>query len=458
MDNLSDEQLAKLGEFQAITGIDSIETALDWMTSHGWDLEKAVQGVFNGSSNDIGQASTPTPAGPSDEGLRRRNVGPSNSSTSASSLPNNRGPSGTLRGPNTFWQRLFYPVTLSLRIVWVLFQFATSIFPLNLIFPSSTPPRIGNASRDPQYTAARFLLDYEAKYGDVHPAFFQGTYSQALEICKRELRCLLVYLHSPEHDATTPFCTATLASPALLTFLREKRFLVWAGDVRESEAFMVSNTLLTTRYPFLAVIAPQGGSKMVVVERFEGVIDAEVLVAALGVQLARVDGVLSNVRADRERHEQARILREQQEEAYNASLRADQEKARRAQEEKERIAKEKEEEERKQQEILSRREQKAARKVFLKENMAPEPETGEIAKIGIRLPNGERLTRRFRAVENTVQDLYDFVEAQDLTPIDLESEFEVINTYPRRVLLDKTQTIKDAGLYPNSSVMVEEAD
>ncbi|ORY34465.1 UBX-domain-containing protein [Rhizoclosmatium globosum] len=380
MDNLSDEQLAKLGEFQAITGIDSIETALDWMTSHGWDLEKAVQGVFNGSSNDIGQASTPTAAGPSDEGLRRRNVAPSNSSTSASTLPNNRGPSGTLRGPN------------------------------------------------------------------------------ALEICKRELRCLLVYLHSPEHDATTPFCTTTLASPALLTFLREKRFLVWAGDVRESEAFMVSNTLLTTRYPFLAVIAPQGGSKMVVVERFEGVIDAEVLVAALGVQLARVDGVLSNVRADRERHEQARILREQQEEAYNASLRADQEKARLAQEEKERIAKEKEEEERKQQEILSRREQKAARKVFLKENMAPEPETGEIAKIGIRLPNGERLTRRFRAVENTVQDLYDFVEAQDLTPIDLESEFEVINTYPRRVLLDKTQTIKDAGLYPNSSVMVEEAD
>ncbi|KAI9340207.1 thioredoxin-like protein [Obelidium mucronatum] len=361
----------------------------------------------------------------------------------------------------TFWQRLFYPITLSLRVVWVLIRFATSIFPLNLIFGSSSQRITPTSARDPQATAARFLLDYESKYGTNHPAFFQGTYSQALEVSKRELRCLLVVLYCAEHDDMDTFCNQVLSNELLLEYLREKRFVVWAGDVKESEAFVVSNTLLATRYPFLGMIAPQGGSRMVVVERFEGLIDPETLRAALQAQMNRVDGVLNNARADRNRHDQARILREQQDAAYNASLKADQEKARRAQEERERIAKEAAEEERKQKELLDKRETKKQRKIRLQENMLPEPsvsDTVDIAKIGIRLPSGERLTRRFKASIATVQDLYDFVEAQDLTPIDLDSDFEVINTYPRKVLVDKSQTIKVAGLFPTSSVMVEEMD
>ncbi|KAJ3027842.1 UNVERIFIED_CONTAM: hypothetical protein HDU68_002987 [Siphonaria sp. JEL0065] len=142
---------------------------------------------------------------------------------------------------------------------------------------------------------------------------------------------------------------------------------------------------------------------------FQGLNNAHTLVQALQLQLNRVDGVLNNVRADRERHDQARILKEQQD-AYNASLKADQEKARRAQEEWEQLAKEEEEEERKQREILDKRENKR-RKIYLQENMLPEPptsDTQDVAKIGVHLPSGERLTRRFKATHST--DLYNFFE------------------------------------------------
>ena len=111
-----------------------------------------------------------------------------------------------------------------------------------------------------------------------------------------------------------------LSSEILLNFLREKNFIVWAGDIKESEAFLgttilifiyfwiltgkskmqmtVSNVLLATRYPFTALIAPQA-SRMVVVDRVEGIMTTETFIAQLSQQIHRMDPVLISSRADR---------------------------------------------------------------------------------------------------------------------------------------------------------------
>lgn len=60
--------------------------------------------------------------------------------------------------------------------------------------------------QDPRTVAARFLREFELKYGETHIDFFQGGYSQALEIARRDLRFLLVVLQSDEHDDTDAFC------------------------------------------------------------------------------------------------------------------------------------------------------------------------------------------------------------------------------------------------------------
>lgn len=60
--------------------------------------------------------------------------------------------------------------------------------------------------QDPRTVAARFLREFELKYGETHIDFFQGGYSQALEIARRDLRFLLVVLQSDEHDDTDTFC------------------------------------------------------------------------------------------------------------------------------------------------------------------------------------------------------------------------------------------------------------
>ena len=55
------------------------------------------------------------------------------------------------------------------------------------------------------------------------------------------------------------------------------------------------------------------------------------------------------------------------------------------------------------------------------------------------------------------QLLYDFVESKDLTPIDVIADFVVVNTYPRKEFKDKSITFEEAGLFPNATVVIEEA-
>ena len=62
------------------------------------------------------------------------------------------------------------------------------------------------ASTTPLEDVLKFKEDFEAKYGRIHPTFYQGSYSQVIQDAKKELRFLLVYLHSSEHKDTENFC------------------------------------------------------------------------------------------------------------------------------------------------------------------------------------------------------------------------------------------------------------
>jgi FAS-associated factor 2 len=90
-------------------------------------------------------------------------------------------------------------------------------------------------------------------------------------------------------------------------------------------------------------------------------------------------------------------------------------------------------------------------------SLAPEPPATEsgLTKLSLRLPSGERLIRRFRT-SDTVKNLYDFVETRDLTPLPIESDFVLVNTFPRKIYKDMSQTLQESGLAPNASLIVEE--
>lgn len=209
-------------------------------------------------------------------------------------------------------------------------------------------------------------------------------------------------------------------------------------------------------YPFMAFASPVSG-RMGVMCKFEGILNVDEIIGDLDRLIDEMDIQLSVQRSDRASSETSRTIRQQQDAAYEASLQADRNKAQKEKEARELAKIEIVEAERRQSVVDRVRADKLERRAMLLCNLPPEPSAAapDISKLGIRLPDGTRLIRRFIATD-TLESLYDFVESHDLSPIPLESDFIIVNSYPRKVL-EASETFQQAGLCPNASVLVEEA-
>ncbi|RIA89016.1 thioredoxin-like protein [Glomus cerebriforme] len=334
-----------------------------------------------------------------------------------------------------------------------------------------------NRQRDSQL-ATQFIQKFVEKYGNVHPEFFRGTLPEALERAKNELRFAMVILQTDEHDNTIKFNRDTLTSELLIAFLRENNILIWAGDVRDPEPFQASITLQATTYPFVAIIAAQiphgstGSSpRMIVVDRFEGISSPENMIARLTMSISRYGPDLQRIRSERAGHEAARQIRAQQDDAYLASLKADQEKERKAYElaEKQRLAEERARKEEEARQLLALNREKWRRWALTQLPDEPHPNETEVAKLSFKLVNGERVVRKFRATD-TVETAYIFVDTYHLQngassstvsepPSNYTHTFDflLVSPYPRIVHhVDKFKEIKsEQGLWPSANLIVE---
>ncbi|CAG8515813.1 9005_t:CDS:2 [Paraglomus occultum] len=336
------------------------------------------------------------------------------------------------------------------------------------------------APQNPRATAEKFKREFEEKHGQRHPDFFAGGYLQALDQAKRNFQFLVVILQSDEHYDTEKFNSETLTSPLLIDFFRENNFIVWGGNVRESEAYQVSHKLRATTYPFVATIVYQqipgtGRMDMVLSDKLEGLSTAENLLVNLTNSLQRHTPLLARLRAERESHEATRALREAQDNAYYASLRADQEKDRRARkaEEAKRIAEEKKlkETERKEREYKEKKEKREQWRRWAVESLPEEPGDGEkaVARLSFKFPDGKRVVRRFRNSES-LETIYTFVDTYGLQRFSSPSKppdnythkykFVLVSPFPRTVYpMDKTKIIgDDKVLCPSCNLIIEEVE
>lgn len=174
----------------------------------------------------------------------------------------------------------------------------------------------------------QFIRDYNEKY-PAHPVFYQGTYAQALNDAKRELKFLIVYLHNEASTEVAPFCQQTLSDPTVIDYIN-RNMLFWACDISTPEGFRVSHSLNARRYP-LAVVIGLRANKMMIMARMIGHCDANELMTRLRSVVEENDVWLSQARADRLERSLTQSLRQQQDEAYEVSLKADQEKERQKQ-------------------------------------------------------------------------------------------------------------------------------
>ncbi|KAF9091803.1 hypothetical protein BGX29_010752 [Mortierella sp. GBA35] len=484
LDQLTEDQKDILENYLAVTGQNDLEVAILALEHHSWQLETAVQAQFG---------DTPARSRP-DESLGGLGVD-DNSDSDADDHPappppppppsvpmhtNDPRPSPSSSRSLLSW--FSWPVKAIWGVTWSFLAYFYTLFPQTFrqaITGQSTRTGPTRPPQDPTSVAARFLRDYEESYGTVHPNFYAGGYSTALSRAKNDLKFMVVYLHSDEHDATDKFCKETLADNELLNYLRTNEFLVWGGNVKETEGFQVATTLQAVRYPFIGVIAlsqPTAGSsatKMVLIDRLEGPSTAEQVIQRLTQQVARQSAALDRLRADRREREMAREIRQQQDDAYQQSLRADREKARQQREAREAAEQLKLEQERIEAEKLAALDRRERHLKYLFENLPEEPAAGETgcARLSFKLWNGERVIRRFRGTE-PVEHVYVFIETIEFrengskAELQLEAEehvgysheydFVLISPFPRTKVTDRKKLIKDEpALWPSASLVVE---
>lgn len=284
-------------------------------------------------------------------------------------------------------------------------------------------------------------------------------------MAKRDLLYLLVFLSSEEHDDHDNFCRTTLTNPELLDFLRQHHVLVWGGNVRYTEAFQVSNTLQATTYPFLAIIGLQNtstSSKMAVMDRLEGPVTPAVVIRRLETAMTRTD--LSELRREREEREMEQRLREEQDQAYQASLLADREKERQLKVEREAA---------KLMEMEKKRQEQAKEQYirFLCQKFVPVKEEEKMVKISFRLANGERVIRSFKG-SDSLETLYEFIEVYPYLKEVKEKEevlpenythhfnFTIHSSFPKTIYpADPNKKIEDVkGLWPSATLIVDTKD
>lgn len=252
-----------------------------------------------------------------------------------------------------------------------------------------------------------------------------------------------------------------------MDFLHQNQVIAWAGNVRYTEAYQVSNTLQATTYPFLAIIALQqtnGTSKMSVIDRIEGPVSASSIIRRFDNVISRIGHSLEHLRMERTQRETERRLRQEQDQAYRDSLSADQRK----------------------QELLEKKKEAASKAKQIKQEMARKrkqyiqylcqhalskqiPEGEKATKISFRLSNGDRVIRQFSG-DDTLVSLYEYIEAyshmddaMDEENISLPEDythqykFTMHSPFPKTVYLPNSskKIIDEKGLWPSATLIVD---
>ncbi|KAG5675381.1 hypothetical protein PVAND_005289 [Polypedilum vanderplanki] len=445
---LTNEETEKVLQFQELTGIEDINVCRDILIRHHWSLEIAFaeREKLNSGMPSMYASSTDTraPAVINDRFLQHIFV-----SNNRNNNSNNNGGSGGIFG-------IFSYVVNSL-INWCYSTLSTFIQTLFSVFTERD-----RIVTNPLEDVTSFIQNYNSKY-PVHPVFYQGTYAQALNDAKRELKFLLVYLHSETSSPTVMsgqeritetinFCRNTLSNPDVIEYINN-HMILWGCDISSPEGYRVSHSISarTGHYPVLVMIALRD-NKMTIMGRMEGDCTAEELLVRMRRVVSDNERWLNAARHERLERSFNQTLRAQQDVAYEESLRADREKERKRREEREEIERIEKEIREAEEANDRRRDLKERLKMELVQEVPSEPSEKTIDAISIvfKLPNGMRITRRFLK-NNTLNDIHNFLFCHPNAP----DNFVISQNFPKRILECGKVILDEYSGYESVSEVIE---
>mmetsp|Transcript_31515 Transcript_31515/g.31229 ORF Transcript_31515/g.31229 Transcript_31515/m.31229 type:complete len:212 (-) Transcript_31515:8-643(-) len=200
-----------------------------------------------------------------------------------------------------------------------------------------------------------------------------------------------------------------------------------------------ANVVLSIQsYPCFAVVKVDDSSKPLILDKIEGMVTVQRLAEFLENNVvAFTDMMYPHLKEER-------LIREQQERELKEAEAIVREREKAEREKQAKIKQELEEQKR----ILEEKEKiKQEKKRKVKEEP---PEGPEIAHLSLRMPNGQKIERRFMKGDR-IENVYDFIET-----LDIQNQFHIVSGFPPKVLDDKERSLEAEGLFPKAVVHVRE--
>lgn len=376
------------------------------------------------------------------------------------------------------------PFTVGYKAVTGLYMLLARLFPRIFGFPA--------APAGPPPPPARSAVErFEETYGETGLKLFKGGFSAAFDQARKEFKYLAVVLEGDTAEDEA-FNRQVLTDARVVEFLGQQDLLVWLGSMTD-EGRAVAQSLRVRQFPTTVLVAPAPRSRtsfavsMKALAYITGETDPAQFVDALRAQVEKHHPERMALVLDRQEREAERVLRDEQNAAYERSLAADREREKQAQQESARVEKEAltaqaeaekaalESERLKQAKAAlaqTRHEWKLWRAGELARQAAAAAggagATEKTARVSIRLLSGHRLIHNF-AASQTLEDIYAYVECYDLLGTDPEKTptappqgytheygFQLASAMPRRVVpADATAVSDEKSVWPSGALVVE---
>lgn len=442
---LNEAQQEALQTYTSVTDSDPI-AAIPILQRAEWNTQIAIARFFDGepSTDPIAEARAALPAPSS-----RQTTNLAYESLLASAAPHSPrrnladnveridvgANSETHYQPPSLLSALFTPFRILYRI------FSTLFSPFSFLLPgflprffarlATPPPRPTRRSLAPADNARRFIREFEEQYGDNTLPFVESGFNLALDNAKKDSKFLVVVLLSPSHDDNEGWVQETLLSSSFKNFMisHSSDAVLWGGNVQDSEAYQVSDSLRCTKFPFIALVCrttDSGTTRMTTVLRAAGSTTATELVAKLGTAMTSHEAQLAAFRAQQAEQNASQNLRREQDSAYERSLAQDRERARIRREEQEAQTRAEKEAVVRERAAETKASNIAQWKRWRAQSLPAEPPATvkDFIRVSIRLPSGERLIRKFNS-DADLEELYAYVECHEVLQEEVEENLEV---------------------------------
>jgi FAS-associated factor 2 len=271
---------------------------------------------------------------------------------------------------------------------------------------------------------------------------------------------IFVYLHSPLHSDSNLFCQTVLIRDPILSFVQQDRVLAVAYSIHSAQGAQLQYMLQVTAFPAIAVLQPSGNSTLQLILKAQGISQCrtQVLMPLLQVILQRHQITLSEVEMRRLQRQQESDLRRQQDDEYQATLAADQERERinAAERNAVLVAAAAEQEAQRMAEQAASDALQAAKNLLRPE---PNPNSANTTVVRFVLPTGTKLNRRFESDETIAAvraylQIFFVEHDMNIRNIGLSTNF------PRQTFTsdDDHKTLVESGFVPQVVLMVQDLD